>query len=322
MRNESSNCPEAKSWSRIWVVSGPHTQNLRESDRHDFATLTKSHSGLSDTPAMSMSRPQLAKSTSRARSNSSSSSMPSSPGPSISIRTTRSSTPTPGLSPTSSYTNVRSHGKGPQYGSGTSGMGSGIGIAGRERSATQMSSSTIGTSSTKPAHSRQRPTLMGRNSSSRLGRNHLQQQQPSTPPVPPILINGSERPEDVDVAAIGRLASGPEDQLQQQLPYASNFHTTPESTAAGVDSLFMRFGVKDVKAIANRGRVKAEGKREELRTMVGERYRDLISAADSIVRMRKSSSALTSKLSTARDECDRDIMVARAADEGELVRHV
>lgn len=130
-------------------------------------------------------------------------------------------------------------------------------------------------------------------------------------PVPPILVNGSERPEDVDISSIGRV-TGP---AANGLHGATSTYTTPQATSAGVDALFARFGVKEVRGIAVRGRDKADAKREELRTMVGERYRDLLGAADSIVRMRRSSAALLGRLSRAREECDRDNMVARAAEE-------
>lgn len=129
----------------------------------------------------------------------------------------------------------------------------------------------------------------------------------TSPPVPDILINGAERPEDVDIASIGRLPS---------LSAASPVRSSPEATSIGVDGLFAKFGVKEVRSIAVRGRAKAESKREELRTMVGERYRDLLGAADSIVRMRKSSSVLLDRLARARQECDRDAMLSRAEEQG------
>lgn len=129
----------------------------------------------------------------------------------------------------------------------------------------------------------------------------------TSPPVPDILINGAERPEDVDIASIGRLPS---------LSAANPVRSSPEATSIGVDGLFAKFGVKEVRSIAQRGRARAESKREELRTMVGERYRDLLGAADSIVRMRRSSTVLLDRLARARQECDREAMLSKAAEEG------
>lgn len=161
---------------------------------------------------------------------------------------------------------------------------------------------------------------MGGNSNSKLSRSHLATYNSATgmgrsdsrmasPPVPDILINGAERPEDVDIGSIGRLPS---------LSAASPVRSSPEATSIGVDGLFAKFGVKEVRSIAQRGRAKAENKREELRTMVGERYRDLLGAADSIVRMRRSSSVLLDRLTKARQECDREAMLSRAVQEGAL----
>lgn len=272
-------------------------------------------------------RPPPRTRSSTALSNSSmSSSMPSSPGPSVSVRAIA----TPALSAKSSpgpsgYLAARSTSSN-SFASGSNAVASsskaGVPSRGhaRDRSTSGFSVSTTSTSTRTAAHhSRRRPTLMGGNSSSRLSKTQLASYNSSnqanrmppgmiSPPVPDILINGAERPEDVDVAAIGRLPS---------LSAANPMRSSPEATSVGVDSLFARFGVKEVRTIAQRGKLKAESKREELRTMVGERYRDLLGAADSIVRMRKSSSVLLERLSGARQECDRENMLSRAAEEGE-----
>lgn len=124
--------------------------------------------------------------------------------------------------------------------------------------------------------------------------------------IPPILINGGVRPEDIDISSIGRLPGTD-----------TNATVSADAAEAGIDGLFMRFNVKEVRTIAVRGRDKAEAKRAELRTMVGERYRDLLSAADSIIRMRKSSTILIDKLEYARSECDPLSMADRVAQEGQ-----
>ncbi|KAK4053750.1 hypothetical protein OIV83_001406 [Microbotryomycetes sp. JL201] len=62
------------------------------------------------------------------------------------------------------------------------------------------------------------------------------------------------------------------------------------------DEVFRMFGVRDVRGLEKRARDAAEAKVSELRTMVGERYRDLLSAADSIVRMKFASEKLVERL--------------------------
>ncbi|KAM0792242.1 hypothetical protein ACM66B_004936 [Microbotryomycetes sp. NB124-2] len=62
------------------------------------------------------------------------------------------------------------------------------------------------------------------------------------------------------------------------------------------DEVFRLFGVRDVRGLEKRARDAAEAKVSELRTMVGERYRDLLSAADSIVRMKSASEKLVERL--------------------------
>ncbi|GAA5954522.1 hypothetical protein JCM3765_004484 [Sporobolomyces pararoseus] len=62
------------------------------------------------------------------------------------------------------------------------------------------------------------------------------------------------------------------------------------------DSVFRMFGVRDVRKIEQRASDAANAKVAELRTMVGERYRDLLAAADSIVRMRGAADKLLDRL--------------------------
>ncbi|SCZ95820.1 BZ3500_MvSof-1268-A1-R1_Chr8-1g09819 [Microbotryum saponariae] len=61
------------------------------------------------------------------------------------------------------------------------------------------------------------------------------------------------------------------------------------------DEVFRRFGVRDVRGLEKRASDAAAGKVAELRTMVGERYRDLLSAADSIIRMRAAAEKLVDR---------------------------
>ncbi|CEQ39931.1 SPOSA6832_01483, partial [Sporobolomyces salmonicolor] len=62
------------------------------------------------------------------------------------------------------------------------------------------------------------------------------------------------------------------------------------------DEVFRLFGVRDVRKLEKRASDAAAAKVAELRTMVGERYRDLLSAADSIVRMRCAAEKLVERL--------------------------
>ncbi|BGP37947.1 hypothetical protein JCM10449v2_001874 [Rhodotorula kratochvilovae] len=78
------------------------------------------------------------------------------------------------------------------------------------------------------------------------------------------------------------------------------------------DEVFRLFGVRDVRRIEQRASDAAAAKVAELRTMVGERYRDLLAAADSIVRMRSAAEKLVDRL----DAVDQAVGAAGAAVEG------
>jgi len=55
------------------------------------------------------------------------------------------------------------------------------------------------------------------------------------------------------------------------------------------DELFIRYSIPEVKGIQGKLRSEADAKQEELRQMVGERYRDLLQASTSIIAMSESS---------------------------------
>ncbi|GAA5996272.1 uncharacterized protein JCM10292_007502 [Rhodotorula paludigena] len=78
------------------------------------------------------------------------------------------------------------------------------------------------------------------------------------------------------------------------------------------DEVFRLFGVRDVRRIEQRASDAAAAKVAELRTMVGERYRDLLAAADSIVRMRSAAEKLVDRL----DSVEAAVSDAGAAVEG------
>ncbi|CRK92921.1 CLUMA_CG006488, isoform A [Clunio marinus] len=72
-----------------------------------------------------------------------------------------------------------------------------------------------------------------------------------------------------------------------------------------VDKLFEQHTIKEIEGVNRKIQSEIENKREELRTMVGERYRELIQAADTIAEMKKTSfdlSANITKLSLQNQE--------------------
>lgn len=69
------------------------------------------------------------------------------------------------------------------------------------------------------------------------------------------------------------------------------------------DELFVRFTVGQVKALATKLRADADAKQEELRLMVGERYRDLLQASTSIIDMAASSQKVVDTLQEMRQTC-------------------
>lgn len=82
------------------------------------------------------------------------------------------------------------------------------------------------------------------------------------------------------------------------------------------DELFQAFTVREVRLLAHRARLDAAKKQEDLRQMVGERYRDLLGAADSIVRMKVSSLGLLDMLCASMDLCNKSELKRKAAEAG------
>ncbi|KAG0149002.1 hypothetical protein CROQUDRAFT_654077 [Cronartium quercuum f. sp. fusiforme G11] len=82
------------------------------------------------------------------------------------------------------------------------------------------------------------------------------------------------------------------------------------------DELFQAFTVREVRLLAHRSRLDAAKKQEDLRQMVGERYRDLLGAADSIVRMKTSSMGLLEMLCGSIELCNKSELKRKAAEAG------
>ncbi|PVG03219.1 hypothetical protein CPB86DRAFT_723784 [Serendipita vermifera] len=86
------------------------------------------------------------------------------------------------------------------------------------------------------------------------------------------------------------------------------------------DDLFARYTVAEVKSIAAKLNGEAEAKQEELRLMVGERYRDLLQASKSIIDMASQSQNVLDSLKTMREICSeknttRTLTVAKSGSE-------
>ncbi|KAF8807829.1 hypothetical protein BYT27DRAFT_7189922 [Phlegmacium glaucopus] len=67
------------------------------------------------------------------------------------------------------------------------------------------------------------------------------------------------------------------------------------------DELFTKYAVSEVRVVQHRLRADADAKQEELRLMVGERYRDLLQASSSIISIAKSSRHVCEALEECRD---------------------
>ncbi|KAG8931533.1 hypothetical protein FRC01_001162 [Tulasnella sp. 417] len=70
------------------------------------------------------------------------------------------------------------------------------------------------------------------------------------------------------------------------------------------DQMFARFTVAEVKALQKRLRTDADSKQEELRLMVGERYRDLLQASSAIISISETSQKVQSTLEDIKDSCN------------------
>lgn len=69
--------------------------------------------------------------------------------------------------------------------------------------------------------------------------------------------------------------------------------------------LFERYSTEEIRAIERKVRGEIEQKKEELRQMVGERYRDLIDAADTIGEMRQCSESVVKSIQNMYSYCNK-----------------
>lgn len=67
--------------------------------------------------------------------------------------------------------------------------------------------------------------------------------------------------------------------------------------------LFERYSTDEIRAVERKVRGEIEQKKEELRQMVGERYRDLIEAADTIGEMRECSEKVVQSIQDMQNYC-------------------
>lgn len=67
--------------------------------------------------------------------------------------------------------------------------------------------------------------------------------------------------------------------------------------------LFENHGISEVRDIEMKLRHDIEFQKEEMRDLVGERYRDLISAADTIRQMKQSAESISNRLKDINSHC-------------------
>ncbi|CAG8458901.1 849_t:CDS:10 [Diversispora eburnea] len=80
------------------------------------------------------------------------------------------------------------------------------------------------------------------------------------------------------------------------------------STTANADELFVKHSIPELRTYEKKTRFDIEKKKQELRLMVGERYRDLIDAADSIVNMRQCALSIQKELHHMQDSSNVDAL--------------
>lgn len=74
-------------------------------------------------------------------------------------------------------------------------------------------------------------------------------------------------------------------------------------TEEGTDSLFQQYSIKEIQEIEGKLRNDIEKKKEDLRQMVGERYQDMMYAADTITDMKLSAISVTNHIKAMENHC-------------------
>ncbi|KAH7107027.1 hypothetical protein BKA62DRAFT_825612 [Auriculariales sp. MPI-PUGE-AT-0066] len=99
-------------------------------------------------------------------------------------------------------------------------------------------------------------------------------------------------------------------------PFSPNSGRTPKGDGEDLsrvdsDELLVRFSIAEVKNIQAKLRRDADAKQEELRLMVGERYRDLLQASKSIMTIARASEHVSGLLQDMKDACVADEPVSQ-----------
>lgn len=81
------------------------------------------------------------------------------------------------------------------------------------------------------------------------------------------------------------------------------YSASKNNNIMGTDALFEENTIKEIQEIEKKLRNDIERKKEELRQMVGERYRDLMEAADTITEMREIAKSVTSHIKAMEKHC-------------------
>ncbi|KAJ7293153.1 hypothetical protein C8J57DRAFT_1161634 [Mycena rebaudengoi] len=118
--------------------------------------------------------------------------------------------------------------------------------------------------------------------------------------------------------------SAPDVSTQPRRPSVSKL-PPPDTSDLDPDELFTKCTVAEVKFAQQRLRADADAKQEELRLMVGERYRDLLQASTSIISIARSSKRVIEALQETKDAIlsqDEPPMQQRASREGGSDKHL
>ncbi|KAH9944230.1 uncharacterized protein BXZ73DRAFT_87170 [Epithele typhae] len=140
----------------------------------------------------------------------------------------------------------------------------------------------------------------------------LDQRVASASPAPPRSSNGTARLQAGPSTRMHHAASSSKDEARKRWsPIREPSSRSTSSTQKldlfnnlenmDPDELFARHTISEVKLVQQRLRADADGKQEELRLMVGERYRDLLEASTSILALAKSSKHVLQALDGMRE---------------------